>query len=102
MTNNTSYENYAENEAERNLREFSTLPDPRRPSSEHFIEYFYEHLYSGKSPDMDMLPHSDLFYIREALENKFKGSVFTMEEIRKLMDQEFNIKYPAPKNKFMR
>tara|TARA_R110000772_G_scaffold244136_1_gene357173 strand:+ start:85 stop:399 length:315 start_codon:yes stop_codon:yes gene_type:complete len=101
MTNtNTSYQNYAETEDERNLREYATLPNFKRPSSEHFIEYFYEYVHAGKNPDMNMLPHSDLFYVRATLEDKFPDRLFTMEEIRTLMDQEFKVKYPSPeKNK---
>ena len=93
---NDSYKDYRETESERKLREYSTLPDPTRPKSEHFIEYFYEYTYTGKTPDMNMLPHSDLFYIRAALEDKFPDRKFTMEEIRTLVDQEFGIKYPKP------
>jgi len=98
---NESYMNYKENAYERKLREFATLPDPRRPKSEHYIEYFYEYLYTGKTPDMNMLPHSDLFYIREALEAKFPDRTFTMEEIRTLVDQEFGIQYPKPSQKIL-
>ena len=94
---NTSYEIYTESESERSLREYSTLPDPSRPSCEYFMEYFYEYLVAGKTPDMNMLPHSDLFYIRAALEEHFPDRKFTMEEIRTLVDQEFGIQYPAPR-----
>ena len=94
---NTSYESYNESESERSLREYSTLPDPSRPSSEYFMEYFYEYLVSGKTPDMNMLPHSDLFYIRAALEEHYPDLKFTMDEIRTLVGQEFGIQYPAPK-----
>lgn len=95
---NTSYEIYAENEYERKLREFSTLPDPRRPSTEYYLEYFYNFLALEKTPDMDVLPHSDLFYIRAALEDKFPDRLFTIEEVRGLVDQEFNIHYETGKN----
>jgi len=98
---NDSYKDYRENESERKLREFSTLPDPTRPKSEHFIEYFYEYMYTGKTPDMNMLPHSDLMYIRAALEDKFPDRKFTMEEIRTLVDQEFGIQYPKPTQKIL-
>jgi len=46
-----------------------------------------------------MIPHSDLFYIRAALEAKFPGRLFTMDEIRTLVDQEYGIQYPKPSKK---
>ncbi len=108
---NTSYEAYSENESERKIREYSTLPDPRRPSTEHYMEYFYNYIALEKTPDMDvlpltigdleytyMLPHSDLFYIRAALEDKFPDRLFTIEEVRGLVDQEFGIRYSTGKN----
>jgi hypothetical protein len=93
--------NYRETEYERKLREFASLPDPSRPKSEYFMEYFYEYLVTEKTPDMNMLPHSDLFYIRAALEDKFPDRKFTMEEVRGLVDQEYKIKYPAPSQKII-
>lgn len=95
---NTSYEAYSENESERKIREYSTLPDPRRPSTEHYMEYFYNYIALEKTPDMDVLPHSDLFYIRAALEDKFPDRLFTIEEVRGLVDQEFGIQYSTGKN----
>lgn len=95
---NTSYEAYSENESERKIREYSTLPDPRRPSTEHYMEYFYNYIALEKTPDMDVLPHSDLFYIRAALEDKFPDRLFTIEEVRGLVDQEFGIRYSTGKN----
>ena len=98
---NDSYMSYKETEHERKIREYSSLPDPRRPKSEHFIEYFYEYLYTEKAPDMNMLPHSDLLYIRAALEDRFPDRTFTMEEVRGLVDQEFGIQYPKPAQKIL-
>lgn len=95
---NTSYETYSETETERKLREYSTLPDPRRPRTEHYMEYFYEYIALEKTPDMDVLPHSDLFYIRAALEQQFPDRLFTIEEVRGLVDQEFGIQYSTGKN----
>lgn len=95
---NTSYEQYTETETERKLREFSTLPDPRRPATEHYLEYFYNYLSLEKTPDMNVLPHSDLFYIRAALEAKFPDRIFTIEEVRGLVDLEFNTQYETGKN----
>ena len=99
---NTSYEAYSETESERKLREFATLPDPRRPRTEHYMEYFYEYLSLEKTPDMDVLPHSDLFYVRSALEDKFPDRMFTIEEVRTLVDQEFGIQYSTGKNVIFR
>ena len=70
-----------------------------RPTSEHFLEYFYDYVANEKTPDMNMIPHSDLFYIRAALEERFPDRQFTMDEIRTLVDQEYGIKYPAPGKK---
>jgi hypothetical protein len=98
---NDSYMQYRETESERKLREFASLPDPKRPKSEHFMEYFYEYLVMEKTPDMNMLPHSDLFYIRAALEQQFPERTFTMEEVRTLVDQEFGIQYPKPATKIL-
>lgn len=95
---NTSYEAYSENEYERKIREYATLPDPNRPRTEHYMEYFYEYIALEKTPDMTVLPHSDLFFIRAALEEKFPGRIFTIEEVRDLVDQEFGIKYSTGKN----
>jgi len=70
-----------------------------RPTSEHFLEYFYDYVANEKTPDMNMIPHSNLFYIRAALEAKFPDRQFTMDEIRTLVDQEYGIKYPRPGKK---
>ena len=99
---NTSYEQYRENEYERKMREFSTLPDPKRPSTERYIEYFYDCIAHDKTPDTSVIPHSDLFYIRAALEDKFPDRVFTIEEVRTLVDQELGIEYLAGKNTIFR
>ena len=99
---NTSYEQYRENEYERKMREFSTLPDPNRPSTDRYIEYFYDCIAHNKTPDTSVIPHSDLFYIRAALEAKFPDRMFTIEEIRALVDQELRIEYLAGKNTIFR
>lgn len=75
--------------------------DIKRPSSENFLEYFYDYVANEKTPDMNMIPHSDLFYIRAALEQKFSPRLFTMEEIRTLVDQVYKVKYPSPSKKLL-
>ena len=75
------------------------IPRIKRPTSEHYLEYFYDFVANEKTPDMQMIPHSDLFYIRAALEAKFPGRLFTMDEIRTLVDQEYGIQYPKPSKK---
>jgi hypothetical protein len=88
-----SFYKYVENEYERKLREYATLPDPRRPQEDHYLEYFYKSLYKSKAPDTSVLPHSDLFYIREALEHQFPDRVFTMKEVKSLVKEIYNKSY---------
>ena len=99
---NTSYEIYEETETERKLREYATLPDPKRPEQERYLEIVYTQIANNKIPKLSKIPHSDLFYIRAALENQFSDRKFTMDEIRTLLDQEFssyNSDRPENKNK---
>lgn len=79
--------------------DYLDFPDMRRPKDEWYLEYFYEHLVQEKTPDMNVLPHSDLCYMRAALEAKFPDRLFTIEEVRTLVDQEYGIQYAKPKKK---
>lgn len=82
----------AETRHERALREYATLPDPRRPKSEHYLEYFYNKLLSGShTVNANRLPHSDLFYVRAALEDKFPDRVFTIQEVKNLIKDELGV-----------
>lgn len=78
---------------ERLMREMITAEDMKRPKSERFMHYFYETVVLGAVPDMEFLPHSDLYYIRSALEAKFPGRLFTMDEIRTLLKEELGVVY---------
>lgn len=88
-----SYVQYKETEYERKLREYATLPDPKRPKEDHYLEYFYNTMYRRSTPDQSVLPHSDVFYVREALEAKFPDRIFTIKEVKALIKEIYNKSY---------
>jgi hypothetical protein len=56
------------------------------PSREGLIERVYSCIESGKSLDSVHIPHSDVFYVREALEDRFTGQTFTLEQVEEYME----------------
>lgn len=78
---------------QRELRELSLLPDRDRPTSERFLERFYASLSDDKPPTSRVLPHSDLFYCRAALEAQFPDRKFTIDEIKALISDVYSIDY---------
>jgi len=88
-----TYVKYKETDYERQLREYATLPDLKRPKQDHYLEYFYKSLYTRSVPSQSTLPHSDLFYVREALEAKFPDRVFTIKEVKALIKEIYNKNY---------
>lgn len=78
----------------RRLRELSCIDDIHRPPKERFLTNFYTSFYSSSVSDVNIsLPHSDVFYIRAALEARFPDRKFTIEEVKKLIKEEFGIDY---------
>lgn len=76
------------------LRELSCIDDFKRPSKERFLTNFYTSFYNSSVHDVNIsLPHSDVFYIRAALESRFPDRTFTIEEIKQLIKEEFGIDY---------
>ena len=68
--------------------------DRRRPPSEWYLDNYIEKLLLGHSPNLQSIPHSDLFYIRAALEAKFPDRLFTMQEIKTLLKEELDVDIP--------
>jgi len=75
------------------IRELSTIDDFHRPASERFLNAFYASV-AGKHKDPNTyLPHSDLFYCRAALEDKFPDRKFTIAEIEELIYEIYGVRY---------
>lgn len=72
------------------LREISSLDDFNRPNSERYLYNFYSGLSNSSSHS---IPHSDLFYVRAALESRFPGRLFTIEEIKQLIKEVYDVDY---------
>lgn len=75
------------------LRKLSSIPDFHRPPSERFLNAFYGSLTDATGDHSRVLPHSDLFYVRAALEAKFPGRLFTMQEIKELILEIYGVDY---------
>lgn len=65
--------------------------DRRRPESEWFLDNYMKKLLMGHSPNVQAVPHSDLFYIRAALEEQFPDRLFTIQEIKVLVKEELGV-----------
>lgn len=78
---------------DRLLRELSSLEDFNRPQSERYLYNFYAVLSSSSGSFSRSIPHSDLFYIRAALESRFPGRLFTIEEITQLIKEVYDVDY---------
>lgn len=89
---------HKDTESERILRELSTSPDRRRPTTEHYLENFYVALKdtnmtpTAKSKSA-VVPHSDLFYARAMLEDKFPDRLFTLDEVAELIKEVYDVTY---------
>lgn len=76
------------------LRELSCIDDFKRPPKERFLTNFYNSFYNSSVSDVHIpLPHSDVFYVRAALEHRFPDKKFTIEEVKKLLQEEFGLSY---------
>lgn len=75
------------------LRTIASLPDFDRVPEDRFLDRFYASLSDDKPPTNRVLPHSDLFYCRAALEAKFPDRKFTMDEVRALIEEIYNVTY---------
>lgn len=78
---------------DRLLRELSALEDFNRPNSERYLYNFYSGLSSSSNSFNRSIPHSDLFYVRAALESRFPGRLFTIEEIKQLIKEVYDVDY---------
>jgi hypothetical protein len=65
--------------------------DRRRPESEWFLDNYMKKLLLGHAPNTQAVPHSDLFYIRAALEEKFPDRLFTIQEIKNILKEELGV-----------
>lgn len=72
---------------EKRLRDLASVPDMHRPANERFLELLYASLSDDKAPSSRLLPHSDIFYCRAALEAKFPDRQFTIKEVEQLIDE---------------
>ena len=78
----------------RRLRELSYLDDIHRPPEERFLTNFYTSFFTSSVSDVYLpLPHSDVFYVRAALESRFPDRLFTIEEVKELLKEEFGVNY---------
>lgn len=75
------------------LRTLASLPDADRPPEDRFLERFYASLCDDRAPSSRVLPHSDVFYVRAALEDRFPGRKFTVEEVKRLLLEEYGLIY---------
>lgn len=75
------------------LRRLASVPDFDRPVSERFLDAFYGSVSDSKGDPSRVLPHSDLFYVRAALEARFPDRLFTIQEIRELILEIYGVEY---------
>lgn len=88
------YRNKTDSYYERKLRELVDQQDAHnRGKDEDYIAYFYSMVLNDRIPSISKIPHSDLFYIRAALEAKFEGRYFSIEEIKTLLEEELGVGY---------
>jgi len=78
---------------QQHLRALSSVQDFHRPPSERFLNAFYASVSDSKGDPSRVLPHSDLFYVRAALEARFPDRLFTMQEIRELILEIYGVEY---------
>ena len=78
---------------EQKLRTLASLPDIDRVPEDRCLERFYASLSDDKAPSSRVLPHSDVFYCRAALESRFPDKKFTIAEVKQLLLEEYGITY---------
>ena len=54
--------------------------------TDNVLEEFYRHLMDGNLQDLH-IPHSDVFYVREAVQAHY-GRSFTLQEVERAMKLE--------------
>jgi hypothetical protein len=54
--------------------------------TDNVLEEFYRHLMDGNLEDLH-IPHSDVFYVREAVQAHY-GRSFTLQEVERAMKLE--------------
>jgi hypothetical protein len=54
--------------------------------TDNVLEEFYRHVMDGNLEDLH-IPHSDVFYVREAVQAHY-GRSFTLEEVERAMKLE--------------
>ena len=78
----------------RELRELSCIDDFSRPRNERYLTNFYTSFHNSSVMDVHIpLPHSDVFYVRAALESRFPNKKFTIEEVKQLIKEEYGVDY---------
>ena len=82
-----------DSQTQKHLREVASMDDFHRPPSEHFLKLLYASLSDCKGDASTYLPHSDLFYCRAALEDKFPDRKFTIAEVEELILEIYGVKY---------
>jgi len=76
------------------LRELSCLDDFSRPKNERYLNNFYNSFHTSSVTDIHIpIPHSDVFYVRAALESRFPDKNFTIAEVKQLIKEEYGIDY---------
>jgi len=96
MFNELDYDHFLINKDtyyQQQLRTISSLPDPDRPKEERFLELFYASLCDDRAPASRVIPHSDLLYVRAALESQFPDRKFTIKEICALIKEVYDVDY---------
>lgn len=75
------------------LRTLVSVQDLVRPPKERFLELFYASLSDDKAPSSRVLPHSDVYYCRAALEERFPDQKFTIQETKDLIKEIYGVSY---------
>lgn len=69
------------------------MDDYKRPPKERYLNAFYASLSDSCRDPSRVLPHSDLFYVRAALEAQFPDRKFTIKEIKELIVEIYGVEY---------
>lgn len=78
---------------EQQLRTLLEIEDYKRPPEERYLQLLYASLTDSKASSGRGVPHSSLFYCREALEAKFPDRKFTIQEVKDLILEVYGVRY---------
>ena len=84
MTKDSAYEQH--------LRTLYTGLNLDRLPEDRIVENFYAAI-SAAERTSTYLPHSDLIYCRAALEAKFPDRLFSLQEVKDLIQDVYGVKY---------